>query len=234
MSAATGWWSQIAGATPENMAVQQGGAIFQASGPYAGGQLGLSAMTLGEARVDLVLAAARPSIDTVGTIQHARETIWPLIEKLLSVKIPARRLAFWNAHRMDVPDLQTGYKVLSELLPSVKIDPLESSDFYYQINRPRLSSVVPGLKINRLSKWSVMAIQPMELAFSIPAPGGQTATPPQVVSSSSGKAAMFVRLESETNTASENIKPLDPTTTVKLAQELLTLESEIALRGDVP
>ncbi len=51
-------------------------------------------------------------------------------------------------------------RVLNQLLPKVDIDVEHSSDFFYQINRPRLVQFGDQLsiKINRLSKWSVAAV----------------------------------------------------------------------------
>ena len=41
----------------------------------------------------------------------------------------------------------------------VKVDPDSWRDLQYQINRPRESREMPGLLINRLSKWGVLQLE---------------------------------------------------------------------------
>ena len=53
---------------------------------------------------------------------------------------------------------ELGYRELGRFLPAVRLDE-DSSDFSYQINRPRRSTVIPELSVNRLSKWSVGKFQ---------------------------------------------------------------------------
>lgn len=54
----------------------------------------------------------------------------------------------------------SAYKKLSSFLPSVQIDPDNSSDFFYRINRPRTLKLESGsFRINRLSEWGCIAMQ---------------------------------------------------------------------------
>lgn len=48
-----------------------------------------------------------------------------------------------------------GYRAMARRLPAVAVDPEESSDFLYRINRPRTAEIGgKSLKINRLCQWS--------------------------------------------------------------------------------
>lgn len=61
-----------------------------------------------------------------------------------------KRIAFGTYLLFPVDDRQHGYAELDKLLKYINMDPQNSSDFIFQINRPKSSSYG---KINRLSKW---------------------------------------------------------------------------------
>ena len=62
-------------------------------------------------------------------------------------------------------DLVEGYEALASLLPTIRVDPANSEDMFWQINRPRRSKVITR-KINRLSKWSVIQSRTMTVQIS--------------------------------------------------------------------
>jgi hypothetical protein len=71
-----------------------------------------------------------------------------------------RRLAFGAILNQSVNNGKEGYEKLNKYLPNVKLDPGNSSDFFYQINRPRAqSNVLSEVSVNRLSRWSVARLQ---------------------------------------------------------------------------
>src|SRR5208282_50763 len=103
---------------------------------------------------------------------------------------PAIRLAYGAILLQPVDNRETGYLRLGELASAVKIDP-KSEDFFYQINRPRESTTLKNMRLNRLSKWSVALFQPMRFAFGFPQ--NQPAQP--MVYSHGGTPAMACRVE---------------------------------------
>jgi len=144
----------------------------------------------------------------------------------LDIAPPVVRLAYGATLFEPVPDRQTGYRRLSQLVP-VQIDPVGSEDFLYQINRPRTSRTgLPGLTINRLSKWSVAAFQNFVLMFTIP--------PVQPAQPQAGRPEIACRIELDINTAPSYTNELPHERLGEIFRELIDVGSEIADRGDVP
>lgn len=74
--------------------------------------------------------------------------------------IQINRVALGGAAYIPVSGRREGYEVLSNLLPSVKIDVDNSRDFQYRINRPRAIDLDGRLiLLNRISTWSVRKIE---------------------------------------------------------------------------
>ena len=136
-----------------------------------------------------------------------------------------QRLAFGAILTYPVDNLASGYQQLSTYLPSVKLDPGNSSDFLYQINRVRDStSGIDNLRINRLSKWSVAAVQTM--GFTV----GQDLD----MSVAKGGLLRACRLELDINTITVLKKPLPPNKLNIVFKELIKLAKEIIKEGDIP
>jgi len=124
---------------------------------------------------------------------------------------PLQRLAFGAVLTRPVDDLLTGYRQISDYLPFVQLDPESSSDFSYQINRPRNSTVISGLRINRFSRWSVAR-----------------------VFASTFDTQIGCRVELDINTAQEFQGELPQEKLPVIIQELVDLGKEIAENGDIP
>jgi hypothetical protein len=139
---------------------------------------------------------------------------------------PITRLAFGAALLDPVEDKLTGYRRLSEFLPAVQIDAEGSEDFFYQINRPRKSNLpIKGLRINRLSKWSVALIQSFRLTM-IP-------TSPVGVQNFPGDKCHVCRVELDISTPADFQDELPREKLADIFRELAELGSEISLRGDI-
>jgi hypothetical protein len=105
----------------------------------------------------------------------------------------------------------------------VQLDTENSSDFHYQINRRRSSKKIPGLSLNRLSKWAVniakfsqLALGPIVQEFVI-----------------SANDLIFAHAELDINTVPDNQQPISPEQLPIIFSELIELASEIADQGDV-
>ena len=123
------------------------------------------------------------------------------------------RLAFGAILLWRVKDQTAGYKKIDHFLPNICLD-VESRDFLYQINRRRASRTkIPGLEINRFSRWSVARL----LRTKKVTPGNSAC-----------------RLELDINTIPEftGILPVDRLS--EIFQEFLDLGIEIAKDGDIP
>jgi hypothetical protein len=147
-----------------------------------------------------------------------------LAELWLQTEPPAVRLAFGAVLVIDVPDRRSGYLQLARYVPRVQLDP-DSQDFFYQINRPRVSRVREGLSINRLSRWAVMQTELASLSIA----GGQI-----VATNVEGERNYTARLEFDVNTTGAHRDVFQSNEAIRLWGELVDLGLEIARDGDVP
>jgi hypothetical protein len=139
---------------------------------------------------------------------------------------PLRRLAFGGVLFQPVEGRETGYGKLNDYLHSVTLDPNGSSDFLYQINRPRTgASGVEGIGVNRLTKWSVGAFEQVVLALGAPTV--------DVRATSKGKS-FALRLEYDINTVHEFEGVLAKDKLPTILNGLVDLAKEIAVSGDIP
>jgi len=226
---ALSWWIDLLGYPPETQIARPKIGERQEEGEYEGRKLLLQVKP---ERVDWTLAPiikvseterlegfplAGPFPDVVGSLRK-------LMLRWLPRCPPIARLAFGGVLTLPVENRETGYRELARFLPDFELDP-ESSDFFYQINRPRASTAVEGLRINRLSKWSVMLFQPVTISVSPDVPA---------IAMPSGSAESACRLELDVNTVpSPRSHVLPDGKRLEIFEELLRLGEEITQRGDV-
>jgi hypothetical protein len=162
---------------------------------------------------------------TIGPLHDAISLFAPLMNRWFELDTcpTVQRLAFGTVMLQPVQDHQTGYRQLRQYLSSVQLDIDNSSDFLYQINRKRDSRVIPGLGINRLSKWSVAAWQTVSMQMG-PAP----------MRGALGSRHYACRLELDINTVPEFPGEFERGQLSSIFQELLGLAVEIANQGDIP
>lgn len=225
------WWNDLVGVPPEHSSFRQRDSISQHEGPFNGGVLILA---LQPGRIDWYLTAkqAEEEPDSPGGLSllkpEAIAKFQDLISRwmLLESYPPLIRLAFGQVLLQPVESREAGYLQLRTYLPSVDLRP-ESTDFLYQINRPRQSTTVPGLRINRLCKWSVILASKISFIFST----GQketTSFSPRLVDSEQA-----CRVELDINTLPEHQSEFDRPTSSAVFEELVLLAKEIAEKGDV-
>jgi len=215
------WWQKLTGESPETVVDNPRVATRQVQGTLSGGSLTLQ---INPIRVDWLLTAPPPEglVSTTATV-GAWTTVSPMFLDLMkkwltSSDCPALlRLAFGAVLVLPTASRESGYEVLNEYLTAVKLDTTNTSDFSYQINRPRSSTTLKGVKINRLTKWSVAAMQSFVAAPSGLAMGG---------------AEHSVRLELDINTAPESLTEIPKPALVELLYEMLSLAEEIAAEGE--
>ena len=223
------WWADLMAEPPEKRISQPRRGERREEGALAKGKLTLG---VGLIRIDWVYTVAddpKFEVDgfpTVGTLPEALETFRLLMHRWFALDTcpPIQRLAFGAILWQPVENLQTGYQQLATYLPAVALDHEGSSDFGYQINRPRTSSTgMAGLRINRLSKWSVMSLGSAE--FAISAPGIAYIAQP---------LSFACRVELDINTVPEFRGEFTGEQLPQIFAELVDFGCEIARRGDIP
>jgi hypothetical protein len=214
-------WRKLTGEEPESQTIKKTGDRM-AVGPFAEGRLFLHTTP---GRIDWVLstmtiAETKPAMLFSPTV----DVFSAAISSWLKSHPFTLRLAFGAALRRQSLSEEDACMKASEYLP-FDLDPKNSADFAYQINRRRNSKVFPSLKINRLAKWSVVQFVAAIVAVELPLRLGQSQVLP---------AEFHCQLELDINTAQEPNEVFPQDRVPELFGELVNLGREIACDGDKP
>jgi len=223
------WWSDLMGVEPEQRTSKPGRGEFQDAGPMGDAMLSLSVQP---GRADWFLTPGQfvpgtelvAEIRSVGVFPDKFGEFVGLMSRWLPSAPRVVRLAFGAVVFVPTESKESGYRMLSGYLPSVKIDPVGSEDLLYQINRPRNSVSITGLRMNRLSKWSVAYFQRFRVGIPVPSQGIQGQLGDRV-------HACRIELDMSTSTDMSDALPADHLN--EIFRELVNLASEIAQKGDI-
>lgn len=220
------WWERLLSEPPETRVSRPREGAHRDEGAFQKGKLVLNIAPL---RIDwLYTIGANSSEQDLPILGPFSETELPFYEvmyKWLSMCPPIKRIALGAVLFQAASSRPAGYTQIANYLPHVQLDPDGMLDFVYQINRPRVSSTIPSLSINRLSKWSVGQIQRLHVELNSE---GKVAS-----STPSHKAIHTCRLELDINTSQNFTKPIDKGNLLPLFKELTMLGEEIARKGDI-
>ena len=180
------------------------------------------------ARVDWRLSSGPGSststLPVVGPYNELHDSFLELIQSWQVPRQSIHRLAYGVVLMLPCDGLSAANKTLSRLLPSVDIDPENTRDFMYRINRRCLSRALAGRgEINRLSAWSVIEIARVDIDISLE-------SSPAVRNALEGTAC---RLELDVNSVPELGSHISSEEAVLLTEELFALASELAANGDI-
>ena len=223
------WGMDLLEEQPEKRIAQPKRGEQREEGLFAKGKLVLGT---GLTRVDWLYTVADDpefavaGFPTVGTLPEALETFRPLMHRWFAFDTcpPIQRLAFGAILWQPVANLPAGYRQLAMYLPAVTLDPEGSSDFVYQINRPRAStSLVTAPPINRLSRWAVMVLE-----------RGAVALDALARTSRMQPLSFACRVELDINTVPEFQEAFPREQLPHIFAELVDLGCEIASHGDIP
>jgi hypothetical protein len=142
---------------------------------------------------------------------------------LQQLQVPIIRIAFGSVLFSKQKGRDEAYTTLDELLDSVYLTP-EHHDVIFRVNWPLESQTIEGLRINRITAWSVIKLTVRTLVLTDPANLAITAAP----------SAFAVRLEIDHNTNQEWLEPFDRAKVVPIYEELLKLAFENAEQGERP
>lgn len=218
------WWESLLGQPPDSQTSKPKTGLFSQEGVFESGKLTLNVQP---GRIDWLWTtneSQEEQIPILGPLSTTLDNFSAIMTQWLEKMCPpVRRLAIGGILLDPVENKQIGYKHLTEYLPYVKLDPERSFDFTYRINRPRNSTVMKDLTINRLTNWLVamwkvnqMALAPDQLQY-IPGPEFHAC-----------------RLDLDMSTQTDYLESLPQESLVNLFRELISLGTEIATRGDIP
>ena len=220
------WWQNVVGTVPESKVSKPKEGLNQSSGQIdETSQLVLSCLP---DRIDWQLlpseqSESAPEFPSIGELEAVLPKFVGIINSWLEQpRTEIQRLALGMVLVKPVEDRVAGYKKIATYLPAVKLDPEESSDFSYSINRPRATTTtLDKLIINRLSRWAVVAFR----MFRMPMQGVESI---KFVD----KEKTLCRLELDINTNPE-VEKLPKEKLREIFAELVTVAQEIATKGDV-
>ena len=224
------WWNQVVEHDAEESRSRRSTGELLESGSFEGKQLVLD-IKPGRADWRFSALAGPPGelpevLPTIGPLDDLLPPFLKLTEKWLEVCPTVTRMAFGVVLIKPVPDRETGYSVIDTFLPDINIDPENSFDFLYQINRPRNSrSGIGGLKRNRLSKWGVLATTLVKVTG-----GGGGAG----IMQNAQPLRFFCRLELDMSTDLEFSEGFSRDNRPAVFRELVDLGHQIAEEGDIP
>src|SRR6185503_4859551 len=130
---------------------------------------------------------------------------------------PLKRIALGATLVHSAASNDDALMLLAAFLPAVVVTP-GTEDLRYRINRPRLSRVTDGLKLNRLAEWSVGRTTVLQIG-----PSGEE---PSV-------SAPICLLELDINTAAERTDSFRREDAGLLIGEMSEVAIEIAEKGDI-
>lgn len=224
------WWEHVAGKEPEEVISRPGSGQIQRTGDIEGKKL---TMLVAGRRVHWRMMSAESFQDdlltelpTIGGFDVALGAFIQVARSWLSICSSLNRLAFGAILLRPVSSRALGYSELSSFLPQVEIDPENTSDFFYQINLPRDStSGITDLRINRLTKWSVLRVRVLQV----------TAAPSVVEAQPALEAQKFAsRLELDINTDAGFPGDIPRDKYDAVFDELVNLGTEIQSEGMIP
>ena len=218
------WWQALTGDPPAVTETHPRVATREDRGPFADGTLTLR---ISPSRIDWLLTPQLPKQGlptgylTLGPAPDVQPPFIELMHRWVTLDTIPRigRVAFGADLVHFVPDRLQGYRVLTSYLHQVSLDPEHSTDFLYQINRPRQSTSHEGLSINRLEKWAVGV-------FELVAVSTDGVTPQS--------SEFACRLDLDINTSPQYAGPIPPDGLPPLLDELAGLADQILTEGDIP
>lgn len=211
------------GEPPESKVSQPKVGVIQEQGRFSTGILTLISQP---GRIDWLLTGSDKA-ELAGPFEEALGPFVSLIVRWFGNAPVLQRIAFGAVLRLPVNNRTEGYQKLSGYLHHVELDPEGSTEFLFQINRPRKSrSGNETLSLNRLSKWSVVLAQ--QATFTVQSPESAQF---QLMNLQKDH---FCRLELDINTAPDIEGDLPANALPEIFNELVELGLEIAKKGDIP
>ena len=219
-------WKKLTGELPDRQTSEPRTGIRQEEGRFKDERIdGQLVLITQPTRVDWqivpIAGVSDSDLPTLGLFTESVDSFIKLMTRWLEDAPPTQRLAFGAVLIKPVYSSKEGYEWISAYLP-FNLDE-NSSDFLYQINRPRKSASTedPDLLINRLSKWGVSLLT--SFTFD-PSKLEQYVTQPPRFS---------VRLELDINTTPSLSQEVGLERLPRIFQELVELGKEIASKGDI-
>lgn len=216
-------WKSFTESDPTQRSEDLSRGLYRESGPFRDALL---TVTQQSHRIDFLWAAdpskppkMEPWFD-IGLYRDRADKFTQVARRWIGLIPAARRVGFGLIAISEAKDYRDAIRILMPLLPGIEFDPQNDSDIFWQINRPRPSSTIEGLVINRLSKWQIVqGRQLMVEEGNSPVPIGPTRE--------------IVRVELDISTNAEHEGSLARDSLPQLIDEMATAAHEFLEKGDI-
>jgi len=222
------WWEDATGISPENRNMQPRINALDEQGIVENGKANLI-LQLRSERIDWLLTPILPKdfdfseIPNIGFLNDSLDLFTKLLNPWLKkLPIEVKRIAFGAKLIGNVKDKNSGYQKLITYLPHVEIDPKNSSDFSYSINRPKSIAGNGSILLNRLSRWTFSA----NVFFKLE-------TQAENISQKENIKHNVCNLELDINTSQELNLKLNRNTCPLIFESLIQNAKDIATNGDI-
>jgi hypothetical protein len=227
-------WEAVVGLPPETSESQPRQGTNRSTGPVKGDTAILELRTA-PGRADWLLVPVigpgsldQPTFPNIGPVDEVLRFFDGLLFSKAAGAYPAPRFGLGVTGLHMAADRDASYAELTSLLKTISPKLEGAVEFLYQINRPRQSTVVAGLMINRLSRWSSIAFGGVRLAFAMPSSGKESPLPQSI------KPLNATRVDLDINSTVDRHEPVPAAQREALLRELARLGPEILRSGDTP
>jgi hypothetical protein len=217
-------WEQVVGARPETEQNQPRAQVRVHTGPWRTRTLQLTASPL------TIVWLTWPNSDNEGLPNLDKELVIDVLPGfvaitrpwLTSVDFEVKRIGVGLQAVLSAEDKVSAYKTLQEFIPSVKIEPETTTDFFYQINRPVPSRVLGShVRLNRLMKWSAPSFKVAQIQVA-----------PEITQAGPVLGELYASVESDINTPIDLAEPFDKRLLGAIYDELVELSQKNLEHGE--
>jgi len=195
-------WEQVVGVAPETDQNQPKQRLRVQTGPWREGVLQLTVSS------DRFVWLAGPSTTVDGLPDFENWSVKSVIPDFIGVTRPwleavdfgIKRIGFGLHSLISVQDRVLAYRLLEELVPSLRlVKPGAATDLLFQVNRPVSSGVLGDrVRLNRLMKWSALFLGRTQVQVT-----------PEGAQTGPVLGGQYASLDNDVNTPAERLEPLD-------------------------
>ena len=220
------WWDDVIGEPSESQSIKRREGRLVESGVVGDDELPFSlSVQQADNRIEWRAgsgAIALPSTEGLGSFPDVQDRLTEYVSKWFeNVEISVHRMAFGAILSTPVESVDSGYKILNDLVPGVLVDTDLWSDLMLRFNIPTVSDVIDEMPINCLRTWCIAQIWQLNILGVI---GKGTSQ----FSGESPEPTTKVRLELDINTDASRSLPIDSENTLALFRELVSIGNNIA------
>lgn len=207
-------WARVSDVDPESDTSKLREAQRSLSVPIGAGRA--LEVIVNPLRIDLLMGPTAVGSDSLPLLEEDMAIFAPKRDAFFSELTNITRVGISGGFLRFTSGVAESYKLLGQAIPTFVDAESGVSDFIYRLNRPIMSALDPGLKINRLCTWT--SVQLMSLAA-----GGGGLTP------MGGECAMKMDVDINTDVARQDALSCN---LVALGNELTDILFERLQNGD--